>query len=156
MKNRNLMFGAFLVISLVSLASCSMSERIASLTKKNVPMASGVDFKSNRFVVVNSLDGKEVASCGDSEIPSGRDAYKNNESGKGDSCGVKIIQVDDAVLNALKVTAPVEGRISKDGKEVNAKFFVSVLAIYEGSVCTVYYNNGKKYKVCVPEDSAEW
>lgn len=169
------------VFTLFLLVSCEddskQSGKIPTLVNKSVLLASGVSSKTDQFVVINSLDGKEVAPCDKvaaSDIPSAADqsAQKNGSLTVGKICDLKIIHVDEVILNALKIRGPVDGVISKDGVETKAKFSVSIQATFEDGfasaeekgafakkakkssnnklICHSEFSNGNQYIVCVP------
>lgn len=133
-------------------------DRVTSLTKQNVVLASGVNFKNDKFVVISPKNGKQVQSCAKTIIieknnPTAQGSYQLNPSTTGaqtnQGCDNQIFEPSQALLNALRVNNPIEGVILKDGKQIKARFFVSVEALYEGSYCTTYYLNGNAYTHCV-------
>jgi hypothetical protein len=138
------------------LISCD-NQSVPSLTKQKVVLASGVNFKTGEFVVINPINGKEVQPCGKTIIteksnPTTQKPYQSNpsntEAQNNQPCDNQIIEPNEALLNALKINNPIEGVILKDGKPVKAKFFVSVQALYEGSYCYTFYLNGYAYTLC--------
>ncbi|NOV29273.1 hypothetical protein DDY07_05825 [Methylomonas sp. ZR1] len=58
-------------------------------------------------------------------------------------------------MNAMKIAGPIDGVILKNNKEVKAKFFVSVKAVFEGSYCNTYYVNGDQYEICYTQEEID-
>jgi hypothetical protein len=136
------------------LISCD-DQSVPSLTTQKVVLASGVNFKTDKFVVINPINGKEVQPCGKTVIteksnPTTQKPYQSNtELQNNQPCDNQIIEPSEALLNALRINNPIEGVILKDGKPVKARFLVSVQALYEGSYCYTFYLNGVAYTHCV-------
>ncbi|OQW78049.1 MAG: hypothetical protein BVN35_04740 [Proteobacteria bacterium ST_bin11] len=131
------------------------SSSVPVLVKQTAILAEGINFKTNQSVVIDSLTGKEVKPCTKSPTPgkdgaTSKDARQGNQAtgaNNGD-CETQILSVDEAVMNAMEITGPVDGVILKNNKEVKAKFFVSVKAVFEGSYCNTFYLSGYQYEVC--------
>ncbi|OAI07523.1 hypothetical protein [Methylomonas methanica] len=137
------------------------SSAVPTLLKQTAIMAEGINFKTNQSVVIDALTGKEVKPCTKAPTPGKEGASKdtrqsNQKTGPitGD-CQSQILSVDEAVLNAMKITGPVDGVILKNNKEVKAKFFVSVKAVFEGSYCNTYYVNGDQYEICYSQEEID-
>ncbi|WP_171695162.1 hypothetical protein [Methylomonas sp. ZR1] len=138
------------------------SPSVPTLLKQTAIMAEGVNFKTGQSVVIDSLTGKEVKPCTKSPTlgkdgATSRDARQNNHATgpvSGD-CQSQIISVDEAVMNAMKIAGPIDGVILKNNKEVKAKFFVSVKAVFEGSYCNTYYVNGDQYEICYTQEEID-
>ncbi|OAI05263.1 hypothetical protein A1353_11850 [Methylomonas methanica] len=118
---------------------------VPTLLKQNAILAEGINFKTNQFVVVDSVTGKEVKPC---ILP------KTDKAG-GQTCDTRIANVDEAVLNALKIDKPIDGVIVKNNKEIKAKFFVSVKAVFEGSYCNTFFLNGEQYEFCYTQEQID-
>ncbi|MCQ8117303.1 hypothetical protein [Methylomonas rosea] len=118
---------------------------VPTLVKQTAILAEGINFKTNQFVVVDSLTGKEVKPC----IQSAAD------KAGGQACDTRIGSVDEAVLNALKIDKPIDGVIVKNNKEIRAKFFVSVKAVFEGSFCNTFFLNGQQYETCYTQEQID-
>jgi hypothetical protein len=139
-------------------------QAVPSLTKQTVVLASGVSFKSNKFVVINSIDGKEVQPCANTIIiqnndPTAQGSPQSNQSGKGKQndqpCDNKIVEPSEVLLNVLNVKDPIEGTILKNGEKIKARFFVSVEALYKGSICNTKYLSGAAYTQCVTQQQID-
>lgn len=156
------------------LISCECDNKVVpSLTKQSVPsltnqtviLASGVNFKTNKFVVINSIDGKEVQSCANTIIKQNNDttaqgSTQPNQSGMGKKqndqpCDNQIVEPSEVLLNVLNIKDPIEGTIFKNGKNIKARFFVSVEALYEGSICNTKYLSGAAYTRCVTQQQID-
>lgn len=138
------------------------SPSVPALLKQTAIMAEGINFKTGQSVVIDSLTGKEVKPCTKSPTPgkdgaAGKDTRQSNQAtgaNNGD-CQSQILSVDEAVMNAMKITGPVDGVILKNNKEVKAKFFVSVKAVFEGSYCNTFYLGGYQYEVCYTQEEID-
>ncbi len=103
---------------------------------KRSVLAAGVDADTNKAVVINTLSGTEVESCQEDLTPD-------------KTCGLKLVKVPKAVKHALKVKKPLTGKVvNHHGKEVDARFFVNVMTVYEGSTCITFYVNGEEFTIC--------
>ncbi|WP_026600395.1 hypothetical protein [Methylomonas sp. 11b] len=137
------------------------SSSVPALVKQTAILAEGINFKTNQSVVIDALTGKEVKPCTKTPTPGKEGASKDTRQSNpktgpvtGD-CQSQILSVDEAVLNAMKITGPVDGVILKNNKEVKAKFFVSVKAVFEGSYCNTFFLNGDQYEVCYTQEEID-
>lgn len=147
------------------LVSCVCDKKaITSLTKQRVILASGVNFDTDKFVVINSIDGKEVQPCANTIITQNNDSTaqgspQSNQSDSGKQkdppCDNQIVEPSAELLNALNFKNPMQGTILKNGKKIKARFFVSVEALYEGSICDTKYLSGAAYTKCVTQEEID-
>ncbi|MGZ0080019.1 hypothetical protein [Methylomonas sp. YC3] len=149
---------AICLMTSLFLTSCGKTDQpILSLLKKTVVIAEGVNAKTDEFVVINPLDSKLLPPCGKTTLPTenekdvkAHEEESKRSQNKSSDCQTTIAKVNDEVLNAIKIQAPIEGVILKNGKEIPAKFFVSVKAVYDDP-CTTIYANGYQYQQCITD-----
>lgn len=135
-------------------------DEVRSLTEQNVVLASGVNFKDNKYVVIDPKSGKRVKSCGKTIIieknnPTAQGSDQSNPSSTGTQtnqpCNNQIFEPSQELLNALRINNPLQGFIIKDdGEKTEARFFVSVKALYKGSHCNTDHVNGDAWTNCTP------
>ncbi|MCF6252996.1 MAG: hypothetical protein L3J75_17280 [Methylococcaceae bacterium] len=111
------------------------------LIKNNVVLATGINHVNNNFFVLNPRTGQEVNSCG-------KLTPLKNKNLK--ICNITIIEPSDALRNVISISAPLDGKIVKEGEEgyTDIKFFVTVTAVYDGSDCTTTIANGDGTETC--------
>lgn len=137
------------------LISC---DKITNLTNRNVGLASGVSFNrlidldENKFVVVNPQNGDKVRSCGNTIIIDKDNPKDKSSSQSNQSCNNQIVDPPQELLNALKLTKPINGFILKDGVKKKAVFYVGVTEINLGSHCTTLYLSGDAYTKCLKQE----
>ncbi len=118
---------------------------VPKLIEGNALSTTGVNFLNQDLIVLDSLTGEPVDSCGvigileNGQIPS-----------KGQGCDIEVINPSEELKNALKITSTLDGHILKNEQKIPAKFVVIVKALYEGSECETTCLNGVCKKVCKP------
>lgn len=135
-------------------------ELITSLAKNPVPVIKmidekaiatvGVNYDEGNLIVLESLTGSAVKSCGKVEIIENYDGKDNRAGVPGSSECIKVINPNDALKSALNVDSTINGEILKNGKRIPARFVVIVQALYEGSDCTTTTGNGTGSESCNP------
>jgi hypothetical protein len=135
---------AFLLLICTVLISCDQpkSTILTSLKNQNVVIASGINFETGKAVVFSPFTEKEVKACDSSDA--------SDQNGK-QGCGIEIVEGDNSatILNAIASSREViAGKIKKNGKEIPARFFVTVIALHEGSMCGTVYHGGRQYYCC--------
>ncbi len=125
---------------------------IPKFAKENVIVSAGVNFLSDKNkeelepVIVNSLTGKKIKSCGKIELE--ETAFETNSKKRRAKDCVQVAEVDERVKTALSINSPVNGKINVKGETKDAKFVVITQVFFEGSECTTTYINGDAYVDC--------
>lgn len=113
---------------------------MASLFGKDVVLVTGRDFKTGQPIVANPLTGDEVPPC---NIQS--DIQTSNSTG----CQTAVIDAPSEIASAIRASNQIfQGTINKNGKTIEARFVVTVTALYEGSSCVTEITAGKQYEYC--------
>ena len=147
------------VIFSATLISCNIfSPPIKKLADQNAVSAIGVNFDTNKLIVLDSATGKTVQPC----ISQGnkKHAYKPTEEKiekmHGTENGLEkctttllIYDKDIALKSAIELSRrPIEGKVLVKGKEVDATYVVIVKALYNGSICNTDSSGGNQYETC--------
>jgi hypothetical protein len=112
---------------------------ISNLFGKNIVLVTGVDFQTGKSVVLNPVTGEAVSSC--------------DSPGTKVGCTTRIINSDSQfspeLNNAINSSQKlIFGVINKNGKNIPARFVVTVTALYEGSNCATYISAGHQWEFC--------
>ena len=110
--------------------------------QQNVVLSTGINAKTLKPVVLNAATGEELKSCGEVKISTG---------GTTPATGcIQLVDPPEAVKNAMALTQPIDGKITKNGVEKPAKYIVSVNVLYEGSNCETVIIDGVGVEICWP------
>jgi hypothetical protein len=137
-------------------------DMIPSFFGKNVVLATGIDFQTGKPVVLNPMTGEQQKPCNSGTVivnsdKNPRQALRQHATVKAGAdvasnesdCNTQIVDPSSELLNALSSSDKIiNGTIRKNGKDVPARFVVSVAALYEGSNCVTYISGGKEYDIC--------
>lgn len=154
-----------LICMALGLVSCNDNELIEPLVKQNVVLASGFNWSTGKIVSINPFTSDVADSCNFNghlvdpitHTDTKQDTTKYTKDTKQLKNG-KCIQsvetgtsIEDASLkDALKISAtPLDGTIRINGKDKDARFFVTVTALYEGSHCTTIFSGGHQLRNCI-------
>jgi len=121
---------------------------IYGLIEQNVVLTSGINFETGKPVVFNPLTGQEVRACIDTATYSVKQPSKDGRL----ECNIKETELTapPAVLDAIKSSREIiNGSFKKNGKEIPARFIVSVTALFEGSMCVTHWSGGNEFEDCV-------
>lgn len=117
--------------------------------KQNVPLSTGVNFRTRELVGLNPLTGRLLKPCKDTSDYVGSDTtdyvadrvdktipkYRDTKDGE---CKVKVVAPTNGPLDtALKISKSViKGTVIRDGKEIPSYSIVEVRTFYKGSDCS--------------------
>lgn len=136
---------------------------IASFIGQNAVLANGYNFDTAKPIVVDPITSITLSACHKTKInrSGNKSGYKVNVPTQDNSsefigvndfnldCGTEIVNPAPFLNEALKNSQNViKGTIKKDGKEIPARFLISVTALYEGSNCVTYFSGGEQYESC--------
>ncbi|SJM95573.1 hypothetical protein [Crenothrix polyspora] len=115
---------------------------ISNLFGKNIVLVTGVDFQTGKSVVLNPITGEAVTACDSQSTKAG--------------CTTQLISSDPQISNPNpELTSAINssqkiifGVINKNGKNIPARFVVTVTALYEGSNCATYISAGSQWESC--------
>ncbi|WFP51915.1 hypothetical protein PL263_07750 [Methylomonas sp. EFPC3] len=148
---------ALLISSSLFMFGCSSHHpTFQKLLDKEVALASGIDFKTEKVVAVDPETEEEIMPCNHSgaDKPDGRASVapstnSNTADGKTD-CKVELLLDNNPALKAAIALSQktIEGKIKKDGEQKPARFVVTVTTLYHGSHCNVVYSGGDQYENC--------
>lgn len=173
MKNNKVKPIVFLVsVSVFLVACCANPPAMVEETPKdmipgffgnNVVLVTGIDFKTGQSIVLNPMTGEQQKPCNSDTIIINTDKYNaqtlrqqglwrkggaNIPNNAGD-CNTQIVNPNRELTNAINSSQKViTGTIRKNGKDIPARFVVSVSALYEGSECHTYISAGKEWEIC--------
>jgi hypothetical protein len=107
-------------------------------------LAVGANFETGKAVVLNPVTGKEIQAC--DKPGSGKTLSQK--------CKTELVPDNDEQLqNAIAASQRIiKGTIIKDGKPVEARYVISVQALYKGSNCATYFSAGDQYENCVTRE----
>jgi hypothetical protein len=178
MKNKALMQIIFIIVGSLLVSCCAQeavkpavetaNTEILGVSEffNNVLLVSGIDFKTGKSFVINPITGKEQQPCRQEAIivntdkPSQptyrKEGLKNEKISNAttkpqhsDECNIKIVNPSPELANAIQSSEKIiDGTVRKGGKDIPARFVVSITALYPGSNCATYYSGGKEYKYC--------
>ncbi len=145
-----------LIFMTFGLISCGNDELIEPLIKQNVVLASGFNWSTGKIVSINPFTSDAANSCNfkgifiDSTKPT---ETKDNDKLKNGKC-IQVVGTgasEDALLrDALSISAsPFNGTIRVNGENKDAKFLVTVTALYEGSHCATIFSGGQQLQNCI-------
>jgi len=138
---------ALISLSVCTLMACSEESvddaTVPSLVEQNVVLSSGINFDNGETVVFNPLTGEIIKPCKENAANAKKyDKQGQQECKINESDIVAPAPVLDAIKNSREI---IKGYIKKDGKEIPARFSISVSVIYEGSMCITYWSGGNEY-----------
>jgi hypothetical protein len=177
MKNNVLRQISFLVFVGVFLVACctnpppiieeSSEDMIPNLFGKNIVLATGIDFQSGKSIVLNPVTGDKVKPCNSLGVVVNSGKYIQqtlrqqrllgkagaNAPSDQEDCNAQIVDPNPELTNAIKSSENIINgtiRKRKGGKDidVNARFVVTVTALYEGSDCIDVISAGSQYEHC--------
>jgi hypothetical protein len=128
---------------------------LENLQKQNVQIGSGTNFDTGEPVVFNPVTGKEVKPCKTSGT---ENTYAKSEPIHQKGCGIELVDGEetDFIKSAVKNSSKqINGKIRRDGKEIDARFFVDITVLYKGSNCGTIWKHGKEYYCCHGKCTAE-
>jgi hypothetical protein len=129
---------------------------------KNIVMATGIDFQTGKSVVLNPTTGQVIKPCSNQQDilnpndPTGQTITKQRNISQyrgvppdNEDCNTQIIEASPEVLNAIKSSQNISnGTVRKNGKDIPARFVISVATLYKGSDCISYTSLGNRVVVC--------
>jgi hypothetical protein len=140
---------------------------VPALITNNVVSASGIDWETEKLVTINPFDGTEVSPCkvvsdnlfiSKSELNKApRNIPKTVAQHDSSSCNPDVIpqiilseNVSAADLQQIIKTTEkaVLGEVKVGDKVKQARFYVTVTALYEGSHCATTYSAGSSRRYC--------
>ncbi len=137
-------------------------DMIPSFFGKNIVLATGIDFQTGQSIVLNPMTGEQQKPCKSGSVIINSDKYSrpdlrqqaaikagaNVANNEGD-CNTQIVDPSPELANALGSSQRIiHGTIRKNGKDIPARFVVSVSALYEGSYCHTYIVGGEEWEIC--------
>ena len=154
MKIKILLLIVFLVsaIGFINLSNSATAQNpitrtidfVSNFFGKNVVLATGIDYRTGKPVVLNPISGEAVKSCYSLNTQS-----NNTCKAQLLSDGALWVGVPQEIASALDMSNKVfEGTIQKNGKNIPARFLVSVSALYQGSMCHTYISGGEQWETC--------
>ena len=130
------------------------SQPISKLIEKNVVLANGIDFDTGKLVSIDPYTGEEITPC-----LSGQPATDSKETKQGQqtlsSCKAPVMLSGESLnhtflQDALKSSGqPIMGKVKVNGEEKDARFVITVTALYKGSHCTTTYSAGDERTQCI-------
>lgn len=134
---------------------------ISNFFEKNVVLATGIDFQTAKSIVLNPITGEQLTSCGsgvkivntDKNIPqtkpNQRLLSKNPPTSIQSNCNTQIVDPNPELANAISASEKIiSGTIRKNGKDIPARFVISINALFEGSNCDYYISQGQQFMFC--------
>lgn len=128
-------------------------------------LATGLDIKTGKPVVLGTVKGENIEPCSDSTIfastetgnTDSKEVYsepaEKTRNDKDQDC-IKVVNPSADLKSVLNSTRSIiDGTVIKDGEIKPAKFIVQVSALFEGSDCITHYVGGVQYAdgLCVKE-----
>ncbi len=150
-----------LIFMVFGLISCGDNELIEPLVKQNVVLASGFNWSTGKIVSINPFTSDAADLCGfngifvDTEDTKQDTKYtKENNRLKNSKCiqivGTGNTSEDTSLRDALKISSsPLNGTIRVNGENMDARFLVTVTALYKGSHCATIYSSGQQLQNCI-------
>jgi hypothetical protein len=153
--------GVFLVFSACLISGCDKSSKPLDIfVNEDVVLVSGVNFETKQLVVINSRNGNRVQLCSPVETNNKNSKENQKTISSQDTndhylqCNTKFVINDDSqsLLNAAIQSSqkPIQGKIEKGGKLIDATYVVVVKALFEGSNCETDTSGGIQFETCVP------
>ncbi|MDO9239429.1 MAG: hypothetical protein Q7U30_05385 [Methylicorpusculum sp.] len=161
MKIINILFTCSIV--LLTLNSCGSSDTempIVNLLKQNSIATTGIAFDTAKQITLDTLTGGEIEPCGttddifvsnsgDKQPKEGVTSKKNDPK----KCNTKIVNADNLLKDAIKSSeTPIKGIIRVNGEDKEARFVVTVTALYQGSHCATTYAAGTQRTSCINKE----
>lgn len=128
-----------------------IADIISDFFTNNIILATGINFFTGESVILDPLSSTAVTACND-----------NNSDTIGlvanAGCTTDIVNPSPELASAIASSNQItNGTINKNGQPVQARFVVTVAALYEGSNCITIFSGGKKYEKCTTdEDSCKY
>lgn len=116
------------------------------MVEQNVVLVSGVDYETGRLFAYDPISAETIMACNSIST----DAKRKQQMSK-QECLINDyeIRAPESVLDAIKTSQEtIDGSVIKDGKEIPARFVVTVSALYEGSLCVTEWSGGAQYENC--------
>ena len=118
---------------------------------------SGIDFDSGKLVSTDPYTGEEIIPCS-SKRPFDAVLEKKRSKLTVNGCKSPVLLGDESLNNialqdALKSSEqPIMGKVKVNGEEKDARFVVTVTALYKGSHCTTIYSDGDQITKCINKE----
>ena len=163
----SVLVGVFLVACCTNPTTLPITEEtskdmIPGFFGKNVVLATGIDFQTGQSTVLNPMTGEQQKPCNSRVVIVNSDKYPRpaprqqgrvkaeaNVASNEGGCNTQIVDSSPELRNSLNSSEKIiNGTIRKNGKDIPARFVVSVAALYEGSNCVTYISGGKEYDIC--------
>lgn len=151
--------GFLLLLSICLISGCDSDKPIQKFVDQNVVLGSGVNFDNAKLVVLNSESGNEVPIC--TPTVDYRQSYQSNDLKKQNGseyktemtmqpCKTEFIITDNTDLrSALELSRiPIIGKIRKNNELIDARYVVTVTALYKGSHCNSVSSGGYQFERC--------
>ena len=118
---------------------------VPKLIVEHAVVATGINFETNKAIVLNSITGEEIIPCN-----------KTRGLERSNKCKTKIITANDNLQAALNIKEPIKGYIMKGDKKVEAEYIVSITAHYKGSHCVTTIFGDTQYEDCTSIPNIPW
>jgi len=153
-------------------------DTIPNFFDKNVVLATGIDFNTGESVVLNPINGESINPLTDSQqrlcnqdsVIVNTDGYTRqnltkqsilkrsaitkNLNPKLNECNTHIVNPNQELTSAINSSEKIiNGTVRHNGKDLPARFVVSVTALFEGSNCAYYISGGKQFRFCADIES---
>jgi hypothetical protein len=138
------------------------SDSLPQFIKENVLLASGYVFDTGKPIPIDTFTGAQINPC--AAIDTSESSKYSINKAKGDSpyqpakgnqtCNIEVVSADASLTEALKSSeSPILGKVKVNGEEKDAKFIVTVTALYKGSHCNTLFVGGQQWKNCVTKEA---
>lgn len=137
---------------------------IPGMFEQDVILLTGINFKTGKPVIVDAMTGQIVQPCVPTPPPTNNTPSIPIGGGGGGitpgnigrvlaavskPCIASVSSASPEVLSAIDSSERIyDGAMRKNGKDVAARFAISVTALYKGSDCVSYISGGNEYEVC--------